>query len=230
MPVRGGRVTHAVAASGWSVLGGVGAVLGLVITLLYVLSGGDADSTVEGRVVGGLLLFVPGGALLIGLLFGIPLQFAARAWLKTPSPAELAAAREVEPAAPPVPDGLTEGSRWAESFGACADAVTAYRAVLGTLEDGPARDWFADLGRQLDGELDEALRLARLGESLSAVGSDGDTARTVADRLEAARAGFTDTTERAAAVALELHRHADLSGVRAQLEMLAEQAPQLRST
>jgi hypothetical protein len=40
---------------------------------------------------------------------------------------------------------------------------------------------------------------------------------------------FAETTERAASIALDLRDDSDFAQVRAQLDMLAEQAPQLRA-
>ena len=48
------------------------------------------------------------------------------------------------------------------------------------------------------------------------------------NRLRAAKKSFAETTERAAAIALELRDDSDFVLVRAQLDLLAEQAPQLR--
>lgn len=231
MAVRGGRVSHALAASGWVVLGGLGAVCGLLVTLVYVLSGQEYGSSVAGRVIGGVILFVPAGFVLFAVLFGLPTQFAARAWLRTPSRVELDAARAAGADAPPaVPEGLREGSRWADVFAGCARSVTAFHTVVGTLEHGPAREWFTGVGRTLDRELDEALRLARLGQSLETADRPaGGTADEVAERLRQARAAFAETTERAAATALALGPRSDLAAVRAQLDMLAAQVPVLRS-
>jgi hypothetical protein len=48
--------------------------------------------------------------------------------------------------------------------------------------------------------------------------------------LGAAEKAFAETTERAATIALDLRDESDFERVRAQLDMLAEQAPQLRGT
>lgn len=231
MAVRGGPVSHALAASGWVVFGLFGAVVGALVTVVYVLTGQEYSSDLAGRVIGGVLLFVPMGAVLFGLLFGLPTQYAARSWLRTPSRTELAAVRAARAAAPPdVPDGLRAGSRWAEVFAGCAGSVTAFHTVVRTLDDGPAREWFTGIGATLDRELDEALRLARVGEGLEASdGSGGGTADEVAERLRQARAAFAETTDRAARTALDLGPRSDLTAVRAQLDMLAAQVPVLRS-
>ncbi|WP_147263933.1 hypothetical protein [Prauserella sp. PE36] len=51
----------------------------------------------------------------------------------------------------------------------------------------------------------------------------------VAELLRAAETSFAETTERAAAIALGLRDDSDFVRVRAQLDMLAEQAPNLRA-
>jgi hypothetical protein len=101
---------------------------------------------------------------------------------------------------------------------------------VATLSAGPGRDWLADIGTTLDAELAEALRLARLGESLEPdeLTGPGETVYQVLDRLRAAKQSFAETTERAAEIALDLRKHSDFVHVRAQLDVLAEQVPQLR--
>jgi hypothetical protein len=106
------------------------------------------------------------------------------------------------------------------------------------------KDWFADIGETLNGELAEALRLAQLGESLEPDDPDNtadpddtadttetsETARRVLEQLQAAETAFAETTDRAATVALDLRHESDFVRVRTQLDVLAEQAPQLRGT
>jgi hypothetical protein len=95
------------------------------------------------------------------------------------------------------------------------------------------RDWFAAVGETLDGELAEALRLARLGETLEPADDGeepGDTAQRVLGLLCTAETAFAETTERAAEIALDLRDESDFVRVRAELDVLAEQAPQLRGT
>lgn len=229
MAVRGGRLTHAVAGSGFSVFGFLGAAVGMLFTLIYVLTGDGYDPSAGGRLVGGALLFVPMGFVLVGLLAGLPAQYAARSWLRTPSAAERRAAREAAEQAPtPEPDRVRPGGSWGEAYEGCAGSVTAFHAVERTLDDGPARDWFTEMGATLDHELAAALRLAGLGESLEAAGSE-DAAGAVAERLQEARTALAGTVELATSTALDLRSHADLTDVRAQLDMLSQQAPNLRS-
>jgi len=84
------------------------------------------------------------------------------------------------------------------------------------------------VGRSLD-ERDDWR--ARLGENLELRDGKLDgTALRVLDRLRAAERSFAETTERAAAIALELRGSSDFVRVRAQLDMLAEQTPHLRDS
>jgi hypothetical protein len=128
------------------------------------------------------------------------------------------------------PGGRASG-RWARSYETCARSVAAYHEVVATLPDGAGRDWLTGIGETLDEELSESLRLARLGESLEPDADELDgTALQVLDRLRAAEKSFDETTERAAAIALELRDESDFGRVRAQLDMLAEQTPHLRAS
>jgi hypothetical protein len=230
MVVRGGPVTHAVARAGWLVFALLGVVAMIVVAVFFAADPGDDIST-GAAFVGGLIVFIPIGAA-IGALIGLPVQFAVRSWLRNPSPAERLAAREKEARAARLrASGLRPRGRWARSYRACAKSVTAYHAVLATLPDGAGRDWFAGIGETLDAELTEALRLAQVGESLDPGGGvepDGTALRAL-ELLRAAETSFADTTERAAAIALDLRDGSDFVRVRAQLDMLAEQAPQLRA-
>jgi hypothetical protein len=222
---RGGPVSHTLARSGWLVFGMLGSLVMIAFALQYASDpGADAvDNGFAANLVGGLIVMMPIGAV-IGALLGLPVQFAVRAWLTAPTRAE----RRAVPR-----HGLPPGSQWATAYESCARSVTAFHAVAATLSDGAGREWFEAIGGTLDGELAEALRLARLGASLTPGSPDGDpvgTARTVADMLGAAEKAFAETTERAAAIALTMRDEPDFEQVRAQLDMLAEQAPHLRGT
>jgi hypothetical protein len=229
MAVRGGAVSHSLARAGWLVAGMLGAFAMVVVALLYASNPGAdaADNGFAANLVGALIVMLPIGAVLGGLL-GLPVQFATRAWLCTPTRAERRAAREVPR---PVPEhGLRPGGRWARTYENCARSVAAFHAAVATLRPGAGRDWFDQIGTTLDDELAEALRLARLGEGLTPDGEPRDSALTVADLLGAAEKAFAETAERAAAIALDMRDEPDFGRVRAQLDMLAEQAPQLRGT
>jgi hypothetical protein len=228
MAVRGGPLSHAIARSGWLVFAVLGALVMVGVAVLYAANPtADAvDNGVAANFVGAVIVMAPIGAA-IGALLGLPAQFAARAWLRNPTDAERRAAREAVPA-----HGLRASGRWARSYEVCARSVTAYHEVVATLPDGAGRDWLAGIGETLDDELSESLRLARLGESLEPDGADelDGTALRVLDRLRAAEKSFDETTERAAAIALELRDESDFVRVRAQLDMLAEQTPHLRGS
>ncbi len=234
MAVRGGSVSHSLARAGWLVLGILGTALMVLVAYLYASDPGPAGANngFAANFVAGLIVMLPIGALLGGLL-GLPVQFATRAWLRTPTRAERRAARAVAPAEPayaPPAHTLRKGGRWARAYENCARSVGAFHAVVATLPEGAGRAWFDQIGATLDGELAEALRLARLGEGLAPDGPPTGTALTVTDMLGAAQKAFAETTERAATIALDMRDESDFDRVRAQLDMLAEQAPQLRGT
>jgi hypothetical protein len=235
MALRGGPVTHMMARAGWLVFGVLCAVLMVGVAVLYAANPGEqgADNSMGANFVGGMVVFVPIGAV-IGALLGLPVQAAARSWLRTPTELERRAARAAEEHATRfVADGLRPSGWWTGAYERCAKSVTAFHAVVGTVRDGAGREWFTTIGDTLDLELAEALRLARLGESLAPEVPDGTrltgAALEVADLLRAAERSFAETTERAASIALDLRDETDFVRVRAQLEMLAAQAPHLRA-
>jgi hypothetical protein len=215
----------------------VSAVLG-VISMMIVAVSGSAE-------LGDLIVMIPGGAVL-GAVVGMWVQIIARARLGNPTAAglkpapahvavtELEAARAAAGAAwTKVPDlGLDPTGRWARSYLACARSVVAYHAVVGALPGGAGRDWLAKIGVTLDRELAEALRLAQLGENLEPADSaaPNEGAQRVLDLLRAAEKAFAETADRAVAIGLDLRAESDFVHVRAQLDLLAEQAPNLRET
>lgn len=229
MAVRGGPLSHALARAGWLVFAILGAITMMVVAGFFAATP-DPEISGAAAFVGALIVFTPIGAA-IGALVGLPVQFAARSWLRNPSPAERLAAREKETRAARLrTTGLRPQGRWARSYRACAKSVTAYHAVVAALPDGAGRDWFAGIGESLDAELTEALRLAQVGDGLDPGGGgalDGTALRAM-ELLRTAETSFSDTTERAAAIALDLRDESDFIRVRAQLDMLAEQAPRLR--
>lgn len=229
MVVRGGPLSHAIARAGWLVFGALGAIVMVAAAAGFAANPGEdsLDNGFAANLVGGLIVMMPIGAVLGGLL-GLLGQFAARSWLTTPTEAERLAARDAQSRAARIAaTGLTPNSRWARSYQTCAASVAAFHKVVESLPPGAGHDWFTTIGATLDGELAEALRLARLGESLGAAG--GPAAQPVADLLGTAEKSFAETTGRAAAIALDLRDDSDFVQVRAQLDMLAEQAPHLRA-
>jgi hypothetical protein len=231
MVVRGGPVAHAIARAGWLVFALLGAIVMIGAAVLFAATP-DPESSAATNFVAALIVFVPIGAGL-GALIGLPAQFAARSWLRSPSRAERVAAlerRQSTKRTAVTSHGLRPDGRWARFYEACARSVVRYHQVVGTLSDGPGREWLAGIGKTLDAELAEALRLARLGESLepTETAAPGETVYQVLERLREAKESFEETTERAAAIVLDLRDDSDFVQVRTQLDMLAEQAPQLR--
>lgn len=226
MRVRGSWPHHALARFGWLIMGGLAALLILPIAVSSPVDNPELGPVGQAfaTVLGVLFLVVP-----VAVVVGLPVQFAMRAWLRSPNRDELEAMRLAQGQARPVqPPGLRPGSWWSGAYGECVGAVTAFHAVVRTVPEGPSRSWFTDIGRRLDWELDEALRLAQLGEGLDSGTPGGDAARTIAARLESARTAFTQTTDRAATIALDLRVDSGFDDVRAQLDVLAAQAPHLR--
>ena len=227
MALKGGPISHAIARAGWLVFAVVGALAMVGVAVLYAANPGErgADNGAAANFVGGLIVMAPIGAV-FGALVGLPAQFAVRTWLRNPTAAERRAARAEVPE-----HGLRASGRWARSYETCARSVAAYHEVVATLPHGAGREWLAGIGETLDEELAESLRLARLGESLEPGDGELDgTALRVLDRLRAAETSFAETTERAAAIALELRDESDFVRVRAQLDVLAEQTPHLRTS
>lgn len=231
MALRGGPVSHALARAGWLVFAILGAVAMMVVSVFFA-AGPDPENSAAANLVGALIVLTPIGSA-IGALVGLPVQFAARSWLRNPTAAERRAARAAyaEATARLPAHDLRPHGRWARFYEACGRSVATYHEIVATLADGAGRDWLAGIGTTLDAELAEALRLARLGESLEPDDGTaaGETVYLVLERLRAAKTSFAETTERAAKIALDLRDNSDFVQVRAQLDMLAEQAPQLRA-
>jgi hypothetical protein len=205
-------VTQVLAEAGPLVCG----ILGLVVMafLAALLAGSGA------ALLGVPALLVPIGAI-GGALAGKAAQSAARNRLFAP------------PRTPPaLPEyGLRRHGRWERFYEACERSVATYHDVVATVPAGAGRTWLEDIGTTLDAELAEALRLAQLGESLEPDPQNppGATVYKVLERLRSAKHSFAETTERAAAIALDLRRESDFTQVRAQLDTLAGQVPQLRA-
>jgi hypothetical protein len=214
-------VTQVLAEAGPLVCG----LLGLVVTVLFsaVVVGGSA-----GALLGLLAVLGPVGAV-GGVVGGLRAQHAARERLLAPARRPVGEIDSTGWIALPVHD-LRPHGRWARFYEACHRSVSRYHGIVATVAPGPGRDWLARIGETLDAELAEALRLARLGQSLEPdeLTGPGETVYQVLLRLRAAKESFAETTERAAAIALDLRQDSDFVHVRAQLDMLAEQVPQLR--
>jgi hypothetical protein len=213
------------------------AVLG-VFSMVIIAAAGSVG-------LGELIVMLPSGGAL-GAVVGLWVQIAARARLNNPTIAGLNAASDHAVASEVKATrmsaaarrtkiqnlGLRPDGRWARSYLACVRSVRAYHAVVDSLPAGAGRDWLAKIGVTLDRELAEALRLARLGETLEPADSaePNESARRVQDLLRAAEKAFAETADRAVAIGLDLRAESDFVQVRTQLDLLAEQAPDLRET
>ncbi|WP_349301722.1 hypothetical protein [Pseudonocardia nematodicida] len=230
MAVRGGKVSHTLASHGLLVFLLAGVVLGLVVGVSIGLAPPDpGDPELGVRLIAGAIVGMIFCAVPSVLFLGLPAQTLARSYLRSASPEEREAMSRAAARAPDyVPDGLRHGSRWARAYSGSVGSVTAFHGIVRTVPDGPAREWLQEIGKRLDTELAEALRLARLGETVEAGAPGGDAARDVGARLEVARTAFHDTTEHAASIALDLRADSGFDDVRAQLDQLAAQAPHLR--
>jgi|GEM_PF-6741634 len=230
MRVRGGRVTHLVARVGWLVFGVAGIVLGSVVAVLFGLNEDEPQYGFAAAFIGGLILFVP-ICTVFAVLVGLGAQFGSRAWLRTAPPVVSRQEREQQDLVAQVGKaGLRADTRWGRHYANCLRAVSRFHDIVRELPDSAAGTWFNDIGRTLDTQLAEALRLAKLGDNLT-MGTTGrnpsPTAVRIDASLQAAVTAFHGTTERAASIALELHGEADFTRVRSQLDMLQQQAPQL---
>lgn len=232
MRTRGGRITHTIARAGWAVFGGIGIALGIVISVLYGVTDDDPEYGFAAAFIGGMVVFVPMAAVFF-VLMGLGVQFGTRAWLRTAPPVVSEQERNDEELAARLDAvGLRAESRWAQHYEHCLRSVTGFHDIVAALPPGAASGWFEDIGRKLDSQLAEASRLAKLGEDLEQ-SSDAEpqqlspTAVRIDGSLQVAVDAFTQTTERAAGIALELHGDADFTRVRSQLDMLQQQAPQL---
>lgn len=231
MRTRGGRVTHTIARAGWMIFGGVGAALGVVLGVMFGVAEDDPDSGFVGMFIGGMIIFVPICAVVF-VLVGFGAQFGLRAWLRTAPPVVSEEERKDDEMAAQVDEaGLRAESRWAEHYEHCLRSVAGFHDIVAALPADAAGEWFDDIGQKLDNQLAEALRLAKLGDSLEESNNSeqqlSPTAVRIDESLQTAMDAFAQTTERAASIALELHGDADFTRVRSQLDMLHQQAPQL---
>lgn len=218
MALRGGPLSHAIARAGWLVFAILGALVMVGVAALYAANpGANAVSNgVGANFVGGLIVMMPIGAMLGGLI-GLPAQFATRSWL----------AHADRGGAPDSPgrtgtDGAgREAGDGTAPAGPLVTHLRVVREVGGALPQdhrdpagGRGQSLVREIGTSLDEQLNEALRLARFAESLD----DGKeapptkTARKVAALLSKAEKSFAGTQ------------------VRAQLDMLQTQSQTLKPT
>lgn len=227
------RLKHVFARSGWAIC----AVLcGLLFVLMYIVDQVD-DQELGKLIVGAIVVLFPLGGV-IGAGIGWVVQMAARGVLRAAGdwpPPEVAAGRHAQVAGPgawpvPVPtvspyDGMDGDFR--ADYRRCEAAVERFRAIVASAAESPAKDWLRGLAGDLDAELVEAGRLARLGSALAR--GNQSTAAVPADQLKTAAASFDATAAQAGEIALTLAEGPEFERVRAQLDMLASQAPTLRA-
>ncbi|WP_158845108.1 hypothetical protein [Saccharothrix deserti] len=126
------------------------------------------------------------------------------------------------PPPPPPPPAPPVNDRWAAMVGRCELAVRRVRAAVDTVPPSPAREWLERIAAQFDGELPNVRRIADLGRALGA-----DQNHPVARRMAAAVRDFTSFEDEVGRVALQLLNQTSLDAVRAHLEVLEQQLPNL---
>lgn len=238
------------ARAGWAVGLGLGALVGLLFILLGVLTADGAAGSPLGFVLFGSIMMPP--AMGVGAAIGGIAQSRAKARFArnhrpqplmqqpltqqrfTPWPPATRQAMPphvpAPPALPPIhPEGIGSGD-WAGRYQRCRTAVRKFHAIVDATAPSTGRDWMRSIAVDLTGELDEVLRLVRYGVVLApAPTPDADpTALELARRLDEAETAFEETVSHAGRIAVELTDQVDFERIRAELTMLAEQAPRLR--
>ncbi len=129
------------------------------------------------------------------------------------------------------PDGSAPLSGiWKRHLQQCVTSVTRFHAIVAATPPGPARDWLAAMGGQLDADLDAVRRLAALAQSIepgARLRARQPAAKRVAVRLESAVEGFRTVETRTADIAVQLALDPSYDSVRAQLDVLEQQLPHL---
>jgi hypothetical protein len=126
---------------------------------------------------------------------------------------------------PAAPTGL-----WKRQVHRCAASVARFHGIVAASPAGPARDWLAGIGRQLDVDLEAVRRLAALAQSIeprARIRARQPAAKRVAARLATAVDGFRAVENRAADIAVQLALDPSYDSVRAQLDVLEQQVPHL---
>jgi hypothetical protein len=125
----------------------------------------------------------------------------------------------------PVVSGL-----WRRQVHSCSQAVTRFHGIVAATPEGPAREWLAGIGNQLDQDLDAVRRLAVLGTTIEPgawLRARQPPARRVAERLAQAVEAFRAVESRAADIAVQLALDPSYDHVRGQLDILEQQVPYL---
>lgn len=130
-------------------------------------------------------------------------------------------------AAEPPPAPLSR--YWNGYLRECASTVGRFHRITEALPTGQVRTWLAEIGKRLDAELEAVRRLATVGDSIEPARFRirRGPARRIADRLDAAKAAFTDAVNQAAEIAEQVALDPTHNDVRAHLEVLGRQATQL---
>lgn len=129
--------------------------------------------------------------------------------------------------------GLGSATQWSRVLARCEDTVRRFHELVDATEDGPAKDWLVLIAREVDDEFVEATRLAQLGHAVAAndhqapTQADG-TAKEILARLTSASRSFDETLDRAGEIVLDLTADTDFAQIRAYLEVLRAETPQLR--
>lgn len=232
MPARSRLVQ--VARVGWP----LGAVIGALVALALLVVSALRDPTVEtGEIVVTVMFALPIGAAPGAAIGGLMALVARR--MRTPQPTVVEqAAEEPEPDDEPKLDLTTtpptelwglRDETFAGYYQRCWRSTLQIRDLTDTLAGGPAQDWMRDILADLERELHEVLRLARYGSILAGGhSSDEPTLQRISDMLIEAEEAFVASARRASSIAVDLAAGYDLTGIRAQLDVLAKQAPHLR--
>lgn len=225
--IKGGPPAHLFARGGWAAGAGLGAV---ATPAAVALSGALAGSSAGAVLLALVVLFLAGAVS--GAVLGALAQQGVRSWLLAPTQEEQRAERKVQARAQRFDaSDLASSSWWRQRFHSCSDSVEAFHQLVDATPTGQSRDWLADIGERLDDELAEALRLARLGDRLADQEQEepSQERERLAERLREAEAAFAATLERASTIATGASGETGFSHLHAELDMLAEQAPQLRA-
>ncbi|KAA0023027.1 YrzE family protein [Antrihabitans cavernicola] len=199
----------------WLLGGVLGFVFLLVIYVLVAATGGIStdDGGVLVTILAVLLIstlggFLPGAAL--GGLVGFVKAKAA-------------------------PRAVPHDDAWALLQQRCETAVQRFHSVSADTDDPSVKSWLADVGERLDDELVESRKLTSLGRRLDpTAGAHGPNDRQVQplwDRVVEASNGFDNAAAQAVAIRVSLADDdgPDLTEVKAQLDVLSQQLPQLRN-
>ncbi len=133
----------------------------------------------------------------------------------------------LRPAADPPPAPLSR--YWNGYVAECASTVTRFHRITAALPTGQVQTWLGEIGKRLDAELEAVRRLATVGDSIEPARFRvrQGPAKRIADRLDAAKAAFTDAVCQAAEIAEQVALDPTHNDVRAHLEVLGRQATQL---